>query len=244
MFLLVATSLFVACDNGETIRIPDVTITMEVGVETFDATVLSDASYNFGYQNDNLIYEYRKDETYGNWWGFALSNNFDKEDATAANQYSVYNDGAASGKNFLIYYYDTYNVENNAPCDILCGSDKDYDFISVKLCISTFTYHSIVTGSNAYARPFAEGDYLKVSFIALDDAGAECDSVDFYLADYRDGKSYVADDWITVDLSSLQDNPRGLRVRMETTDVGEWGPNTPLYVCLDDFVYLVTSVKQ
>ena len=44
-----------------------------------------------------------------------------------------------------------------------------------------------------------------------------------------------------VDISALKGNLWGVRIRIETTDVGEWGANTPLYICLDDLIYTYES---
>lgn len=209
-------------------------------IESFETVLSGDADYKLGYATELLIFEHYYDETYGSWCGFAQSKCYDMEDASYENQYSVYNEKAASGDHFLLYYYDTYHAENNQPTDILCRYYGDYKFNSVRLCLSTFTYHAIVTGSNAFARPFDEGDYIKVTFIALGENKSEGESVEFYIADYRDGKRFVATDWTSVDLTPLQGELWGIRVRVETTDVGEWGPNTPLYICMDDLTYSVT----
>ena len=201
-------------------------------IESFETVLSGDADYKLGYATELLIFEHYYDETYGSWCGFAQSKCYDMEDASYNNQYSVYNDEAASGDCFMVYYYDSYND----PTDILCRYHGYYQFKTVRVNLSTIGYKAIMEG-NAYARAFDEGDYLKVSFIALGADLAEGDVVDYYIVDYRDGKRFVADDWDTVDISSLKGGLWGLRIRIETTDVGEWGANTPLYICLDDLTY-------
>ncbi len=201
-------------------------------IESFELNLPATADYQLGYSSEMLEFSYNYDETYGSWSGFAQSRKKDMEDASYNNQYSVYNDEAASGDCFMVYYYDSYND----PTDILCRYHGYYQFKTVRVNLSTISYKAIMEG-NAYARAFDEGDYLKVSFIALGADLAEGDAVDYYIVDYRDGKRFVADDWNTVDISSLKGGLWGLRIRIETTDVGEWGANTPLYICLDDLTY-------
>jgi hypothetical protein len=120
----------------------------------------------------------------------------------------------------------------------LCNYDAEYAFTSVRLNLTTYTYKSITEEDvNTYARVFIEGDYLKVTFTALYEDMTAGASVDCYVVDYRDGKRFVATEWDKFDLSALHGNIHALRVTIDTTDVGEWGANTPLYVCLDDLTY-------
>lgn len=204
-------------------------------IESFEDDTLESGAHRFGITSDFMECEYIYDETYGSWAGFAYSKCFDMEDSSYDNQYSVYNNGAASGNSFAAYYYDSYND----PTDIRFRYHGNYVLNSICLNLSTITYKTVTEG-NAFARAFDEGDYLKVSFIALNGNYEEGESLDFYAVDYRNGKRFIADNWSHIDLSSLNGALWGLRIRIETTDIGEWGANTPLYICLDDFTYSVT----
>lgn len=204
-------------------------------VESFEDAAIGDTGYTYGLRSQFLDFEHHYNEEWGSWAGFAPSMHFDMEDATYDNQYSVYNTKAASGDKFAMFYYDSFNE----PTDILCRYYGNYTFRSVRLNLSTICYKAVTEGNN-YARAFVDGDYLKVEFIALGENQTEGDVVEFYAVDYRDGKRFIADDWNHVDLTSLNGDLWGLRIRITTTDVGEWGANTPLYVCLDDLTYSVT----
>ena len=66
-------------------------------------------------------------------------------------------------------------------------------------------------------------------------AGNPVGSVDFYLADYRfadNSRDYIVDTWTQVDLSTLSD-ATVLTFAMESTDVGQFGMNTPSYFAVD-----------
>jgi hypothetical protein len=46
----------------------------------------------------------------------------------------------------------------------------------------------------------------------------------------------VADNWQEFNLFGLT-GAYGVRVVVETSDVGDYGANTPLYICMDDLTY-------
>ena len=225
LFILMLALGAMACENGGK-PMPPSTIT-----ERFDKAF--EGSYKYGYATADLIFEYFVNEEYGYWGGFAQSKMLDADAKNGIydNQYSAYNTYAASGESFLLYYYDSFNE----PCDIVCMTSLELR--SVKLNLSTYTYASITDEDiNAFARVFTNGDYLKVVFtpLALDGTPVG-DNVECYVVDYRDDKRFVADNWQEYKLN-LPASAR-IRVTIETTDVGEWGANTPLYICMDDLKY-------
>ena len=226
--LLFALTLlaFAACQNS-----PDPDIIPKSYVESFESTYA--VEYLYGYASDVVECEYFYNEEYQYWGGFAVSKCFETDAAKGVyeNQYSAYNTKAADGAWFLLYYYDSYSE----PCDLIFK--KSVMLNSVKLNLSTYTYASITDEDiNTFARKFDEGDYLKVVFTPLDDF--ECpagDGVECYVVDYRDGKRFIADDWQTFYLGFMAYG--NVRVTIETSDVGEYGANTPLYICIDSLEY-------
>mgnify|MGYP003505644570 FL=1 len=216
------------CKKSSTTFVDDV----EPNVESFETQFEGD--YHYGYETDNLTFEHFYNEEFGYWGGFALTRKFDTDAANGLfeNQYAVYNASASEGDGALIYYYDSYNE----PCDIVL---KDATMLtSVRLNLTTYTYASITDEDiNSFARTFADGDYLKVVFTAMS-ADEALDSVECYVVDYRDGKRFVATNWDIYDLRSLGKGYDAVRVTIETTDVGEYGANTPLYISLDELNFL------
>lgn len=229
LFILILALGAMACENVSDKPSPMPPFT----TENFDKDFEGD--YSLGYVNDDMIFEHFYNEEYGYWGGFAQSKMLDADakNGLYENQYSTYNTNAASGDGFLLYYYDSYNE----PCDIVCMSQLELR--SVKLNLSTYTYSSITDEDiNAFARAFADGDYLKVIFTPLaSDGNPVGDNVECYVVDYRNGIRFVADNWQKFPLNLPVANR--IRVTIETTDVGEWGANTPLYICLDDLEYKV-----
>lgn len=228
LFILMLALGAMACENGDK-PVPSATTVTESFERAFEG------DYCLGYGNEDMLFEYFNNEEYGYWGGFALSKKCDTDPANGLyeNQYSLYNTHAASGECFLLYYYDSYNE----PCDIVCMTELEVK--SIKLNLTTYTYASITNEDiNSFARAFGDGDYLKVVFTPYSNidtpAGA---SVECYVVDYRDGKRFVADNWQKFELNLPAANR--IRVTIETTDVGEWGANTPLYICMDDLTYKI-----
>jgi hypothetical protein len=226
--LLFALALlaFASCQNST-----DPEVTPKRGVESFES--LYAVEYLYGYSSDVVECEYFYNEEYQYWGGFAVSKCFETDAAKGVfeNQYSAFNTKAADGAWFLLYYYDSYSE----PCDLIFK--KSVMLNSVKLNLTTYTYASITDEDiNTFARKFEEGDYLKVIFTPLDSSEAPVgEGVECYVVDYRDGKRFVADDWQTFPLGFVADG--NVRVTIETSDVGEYGANTPLYICLDSLEY-------
>ncbi len=230
LFWIVAAAFaFTACEVDSDAGVMHVNV-----IESFENPIESADGHSLGYQSDYLTFEYGYNEQYGSWNGFAVSKCNEMETGEWSNQYSVYNENIYSGSQFLLFYYDTYSEVK----DILCRYAGQYAFDSVYVNLSTYTALALKNG-NGFARAFDEGDYLKVTFTALLENKAEGESVEFYLADYRDGKRYLAEEWAKVDLSPLNGALWGIRVKMETTDANEYGACTPLYVCLDQLIYSV-----
>ena len=200
-------------------------------VEKFENVI--SAEYAYGYENDTFKLEYFYNEEYAYWGGFVQSKVKDTDPANGlfTNQYAVYNSAAASGDSFMLFYYDAYNE----PCDIRLK--KDVTLSEVKLNLTTYTYASITNEAiNDFARAFDEGDYLKVVFTSM--KGNEVKGVEeCYVVDFRDGKREMATDWNEYLLTNLGEGYNRVRVTIETTDVGEWGANTPLYLAMDDLTY-------
>lgn len=172
------------------------------------------------------------------WNGFSYSNVTDITTEGYGNQYASYaGSGAnASAKYAVFYPTGIITLQNVAQVD------------SVKLTNTTYAALSMLNG-DAYAKQFgstmdANGvddgtngeDFLRVWIIGMDNQMVATDSVEFYLADYRfsnNSQDYILDAWTNVHLSSLG-LVKHLAFKFESSDVGQWGINTPTYFAMDD----------
>jgi hypothetical protein len=182
--------------------------------------------------------------SYNSWAGFAYSRDADIVTSTYDNQYSVF-DGA-NGTNKFVLYYPPYGSDAFASF----ATGAEYSVKSVSVCNSTYTALTIKNGDPSFAKKFGgdtgnDKDWFKMTVIGYNVAGDSVKSVDFYLADYRfddNSKDFIVNKWTTLDLCSLGMINK-MTFRFTSTDNGNWGMNTPAYVCLDDLKYEVVTKK-
>ena len=105
---------------------------------------------------------------------------------------------------------------------------------------STYAALSIENG-DSFAKKFGgatgdDPDWFKLSVWGMKSDSSITDTVEFYLADYRfadNTKDYIVKDWRWVDLSSLG-TVKELKFSLMSSDVGDYGMNTPSYFCMDN----------
>ncbi len=113
---------------------------------------------------------------------------------------------------------------------------------------NTYAALSMLLG-DSFAKKFGgasgnDEDFFKLRITGKDAAGSTTGSVDFYLADYRfadNSRDYIVSGWRFVDLAGLGTVQR-LEFALDSSDVGSFGPNTPLYFALDNLA--VTPIPE
>ena len=164
------------------------------------------------------------------WAGFAFSAVSNVTDASWLNQYA-----AAQGfpRAYAVGYQDGYN--GVAP-EIAFGLPVAPK--SVLLDNTTYAALTIRDGDGfGFARPFGSNDVFVLTLTAYDVDGEIVAATNHYLADFRDGKTFIQTNWSELDLSWMPPTVAALVGTLETTDMGAWGPNTPTYFALADFTY-------
>ena len=85
---------------------------------------------------------------------------------------------------------------------------------------------------DGFAHKFAHGDSLLL-IIKGYSGGSPTGQVGYFLADFRGaGAGYIVDSWKWVNLTSLG-TVDSLAFSLATSDVGDFGANTPMYFCID-----------
>lgn len=171
------------------------------------------------------------------WKGFSISCKTDKETVGYLNQYSVYGSGGALGsKQFAVAF-------TNATVIIDKNEHGNFKINSLMLNNSTYAYLGIKNGEygGGDARKFKAGDWFKVTITGSLN-NAETGKLDYYLADFRDEKTFILDKWTKVDVSALGEVDK-LTFEFASSDTGEWGMNTPAYVCVDNIEFEQTIEK-
>lgn len=165
------------------------------------------------------------------WSGFACSNHVDAQTEGFGNQYSVMAaKGANNSKQFAIANSDGATFE--------CPQNEHGYFTieSIMLTNSTYAYFSMKNG-DSYGKIFSseDKDWFKVTITGYK-GEKETGTVDYYLADFRDGKAFISNTWEKVDVSSLAEVDK-VTFSFSSSDMGEYGMNTPAYVCIDNILF-------
>lgn len=186
---------------------------------------------------------------YDTWWGFTASNSADnrRPEDTIKFQFSnmaqggivlaedgtVMTDGHGApvvdpSVPYMVAYYSQYMAPR--PTDIVFNTGKCYEAVGVYINLNSYTYYCVEEG-DGFARAFTEGDRLTLTIHGVAEDESE-KSVEVDLASYDNGSLTICRGWKYVDLTPLGE-VNELYFTMDSTDTGAWGPNTPLYFCLD-----------
>ncbi len=179
----------------------------------------------------------------GDYWnGFIYSNLTDVTTPGYVNQYSAFaGSGADTSEKYAICYpagkitFPQLGMPQN-----------------LKITNTTFAGISMRDG-DAYAKKFgslnnAQGqpdgtngeDFFKLTINGLNFVDEIVSSIDVYLADFRfadNTQDFILNTWQSVDLTSLG-NVYGLSFDLQSTDIGDFGMNTPAYFALDDLYFI------
>lgn len=204
------------------------------GSTDHSGTVNSTETFTYELEDANFYVTYTQADGYGYWNAFAYSNQMDKTTQGWTN-YSSYadhtNGGGANGSSNYIFSFGGDSIM----------FDETVSIENAMFTNSTYAYLYMTDGSGYI---YTTDDYFILKITGILNDNTETGTVDFYLANFTNGNSYVIDDWTNVDLSSLG-NVDGLKFSFASSDVGDWGINTPTYYCLDDLQYSsATSIKN
>jgi hypothetical protein len=175
--------------------------------------------------------------------GITYSSMRDSISGGQGNQYSARPGGGAHGS---AQYGVSYGEINKV---ILLPPARGRSVAGFYATNGTYAYNSIKSG-DAFSRKFGDTtgthsglpqgsypDYFKLVVRGYSAGVLQPDTVEFYLADYRNpdsAKDYIVKDWRWVSLTKLG-GVDSLQFRLYSSDTGAFGINTPLYFCLDDF---------
>jgi hypothetical protein len=186
-----------------------------------------------GFVSGGVEFANNYNAAYGSWDGWSYSNTTDTGTAGYTNQYSAYTGGAKSGSNYGIYYepWTLAPTVTGFPPGSLAGA---------YITNTTYAALSMLNG-DSFAKKFGgdngnDPDWFLLTITGKDASDAVTGTVDFYLADYRfsdNSQDYIVGDWTWVDFAGLG-NAAKLQFDLSSSDVGQWGMNTPAYFAMDD----------
>ncbi len=212
-------------------------------IANFDDLSLAPESYwngsdgSGGFTSGIAYFDNYYDDTWGEYWeGFSYSNITDTTTGGMGSQYNAITGvGQGGSENYAIGF-----VGWAEPPTVTLNSAGVVD--SLYVTNNNYTYYSMLNG-DAFAKKFGGGsgndeDWFLLTIIGKDVGGVTSGTVDFYLADYRFGENsldYIVDTWEYVDLTSLG-AVKSLEFILSSSDVGEYGMNTPAYFAMDTVV--------
>lgn len=177
---------------------------------------------------------------WGSWSGFAHSNRTTREvsaeDLASGNflpyQYETRAGGAFAGDVFAVAFASgplrlDLPVERREP-QSMAVTNVLYAWASM-------------THGDSFSKQFTaeDGDYFRLTIRGLDAEASPLGEVEVWLADFRAEdaeRHFIVDEWQVVDLTTLGAGIHALEFSLDSSDVGDWGMNTPAYFALDGLV--------
>jgi hypothetical protein len=225
----------------------------DAGIANFDDLSLAPESYwngsdgSGGFQSGPAWFNNNYTDWgggYYSWDGWAYSNTTDTTTPGYTNQYSAITGSGFNSNNYGISYVPldfmggTYEP---IPTSLTFTNTADGYIVSgAYFTNTTYAYLSMEDGY-APAKKFGgssgnDPDWFLLTITGKDASGGKTGTVEFYLADYRfedNNKDYIVENWEYVDLSSLG-VVKSVEFSLSSSDVGDWGMNTPAYFAMDD----------
>ncbi len=214
----------------------------DVGASLAPGSFVRDTPFTSqGVAFDNLFTDFGGG--FSSWAGFAYSNVQDVTTPGFVNQYAAFTLGpAATANTHAVGFVDTF-----VPFLPRITFSSDVQAQAVEVTNTTYAALSMRDG-DAFAKKFggasgSDPDFFRLTIEGFDGAGSSTGSVDFLLADYRfadDSLDYIVSSFTEVDLTGLG-TVRSLAFTLDSSDVGSFGLNTPLYFALDDLTVVAGS---
>jgi hypothetical protein len=146
---------------------------------------------------------------------------------------------AGKGKSGSVYL--TSNTNSFTPARITNLQSGKYKFTGAWVTNATYGYLAVKEGNDGGGEwsvikgKFTTGDCFILTATGYDSNDQSIGEVSVYLADFRNGKSDVINNWSWIDFIPLA-SAEYIEFEMSSTDMGTYGMNTPSYFCMDDIM--------
>lgn len=211
---------FVACESNDEPETPTVPEPTYVTVSFEDCTFAENSHDNFAASGSSASYtefdaEFSNTNTYYMCGGVVVADQSEASDwedeyagvpsdrkviCNHASSEEGYFTGADSTAKYSVWAYTTYSPAVLPQLTFPAGVEKK--IVSAK--VNNVAKYWQLMKIGYYSKPgFEEGDYYEVHFVGYDSLAVVTDTVDVVLGDFRDGKTFIQEDWTEVDLSPL-----------------------------------------
>ena len=207
----------------------------KVNVATFEDVTVGENKTNANYTTDGVHgwtsgeFAFTTASAYAGtyYYNFVVSAQESAEYKDYNDQYHSAQGGAAEGSQFAVAYQDLFS--EGAALEAKLSEAKVVP--GCYFCNNAYAVSSMSNG-DTFAKKFAAGDWFLLTITGYN-AEKETGKVEFYLADFRDGKSDIVKNWTFCSLKALGAVDK-LTFALTSSDSGEFGMNTPAYFCLDN----------
>ena len=194
----------------------------------------SDGSGGFTSGGAHLSNSYNA--AWDSWDGFSYSN---VTDTATQGTVAQYNAIAGGGQGGSAIYAVAYVGWVSPPVITLETPSMVGGLYVTNTC---HAYYSMLNG-DAFAKKFGgqsgnDRDWLVLTITGKNANGTATGKINFYLADYRstdNSNDYIVKTWEYVDLTPLGE-VKSLEFALSSSDVGDWGMNTPASFAIDTIV--------
>ncbi len=217
--------VFVSCQSDE----------IKTTLVDFENVTLGSDSISTGTSFSSGNCKFKGDPTQFWYGGILCSSKNDTVKAGYLNQFScIAGSGAEQSAKFGILY---------SPGSFTCPANENglYTIKSIMVTNNTYAYLGMKDqnyGLGGSGKKFTAGDWFKLTIKGYK-SKVETAEVDIYLADFRNGKTFLMKNWQKVNLSALG-KVDSVSFSLASTDNGDYGMNTPAYVCIDNIEFTQT----
>jgi len=247
-FLVAVLALLInACNSNEAVRTTLVEFdnvllrdtilkidTTNIRIDTTLYTVSNGADLTGKFIASNIWFLNSYDTISDNYSGFACSS---QKDTLTFSYKNLYSCAAGSGASNTAKFGLIHNSATMVCDSILFGTNTiisnqygNYSIKNMMVTNSTYTYLNIKNGSTT-SKKFAADDWFKLIITGYL-KNVQTAQVDYYLADFRNGKTFVSNKWNKLDVSALGQVDKVI-FTFDSSDKSGSTINTPLYACID-----------
>ena len=245
----VASVFFAGCNEDD--APVQITVKLNQTHIEYDAEgVWTDVATNNFVQSQGFVFKHEGSESPWGliWQGFTPSRSSDTTIYTGewpSHTFNVMTGGGVSGLGtpYMVCFWNNAETDDVSVDERSCqvyystsigGEKLPFRPLYVYVNNSCYTYYTMLEG-DAWTRKFEQGDYLELIAHGVRKDGTESTAV-FRLADCvgDDSSEWFVSEWSKFDLSMLGE-VTDVYFTMNSTDVGQWGMNTPAFFCIDWF---------
>ena len=237
LFMLLSLFVFCACNNDDVKQ--EIVVDYNNKLTEPESTFATDKG-EIDPTNPYGMYKYALTDAgnnieinhfYSDWGfggGFTYTNTTDLTTPGYANM------SAITGKGKVGVTYLTSKTDAYTTAQITNLKADNFVFSGAWVTNTTYAYLAIKDGNDGYLNQtqFKENDWFKLTAIGYTSDNKVINKVDFYLADYRNNKKEVINNWQWFDWSAIRDAAY-IQFEMSSSDNGEYGMKTPAYFSMD-----------